>query len=513
MYCPRPGRGNVVPINGDTGFRSVLAVFRVAWIVAVAAAVLVSTSQRAIAFAPESVESVMKMTQQATLCAEENLENSGTLCRETLKNLFASEVSGKIAGAATEGAMKIAGKIAEKMGANVTRAALRAAPRVIGTTGSIMASWDFGTFVGDKVWDRWVEPEMKAYYREKDRQQNETLKWQTDLLRSNKSVAKKYSRILAERGRSEAEAYLASASSVLGGNGTKESGLSQPGQREGSERQGSTDRSEIGMPSPPEDDAALPRDDGVSGSGKQDDLGPGRDPPESTEHSVSSRGLTMLEEMADEYGTPEFADGSGATTRSSIWDDIDGAMNPDTATGSPSEFDTKSGPPDTEGGPGGGASNPPGDPGTSDSTNGDTVSPDERRGFPELEPQLLSMVPAEYRRQIESGQVCYSPKCADISIALVRALDEIEGRPKKGMCTNAARIWEIQVLMAQSDERCLSRVRGNARLESCFLANVEATRKVIPQSEEAANSLGCGTDHLNPRLCQGSSGRCVYRAP
>ena len=163
---------------------------------------------RAISVTPEGVETVVDVMTGAADCTGENLSANRVVCRDTLVDTSLDYVAGEIEDGVVNTGLKQIGKVFGRLGMGTLSAAARAAPRALGVVGKLTASWEFGTAVGTPVSDRVVSPRMEARYQEQERREREKIKEQTDLLQSDRYVAREYRRIQLERGVKDANAYL-----------------------------------------------------------------------------------------------------------------------------------------------------------------------------------------------------------------------------------------------------------------------------------------------------------------
>ena len=419
-----------------------------------------------------------------------------------------------VAGAFVDGLGDVARKANNKTlgaAAKAARRALTAVSKAVPALNAAATGAEIGWVAGSAISENVVQPKMEAHYADQDRRFREEALSQTEFLKANKNVAREYSKRLRSNGPEAADLYL---EAQMDRRGEPEYTLEEPS-----------------------DGGSTSDESNVVADGRVD-LRNSFDEPSDEEKNYHRKGEPV-------YALEEPSNGGSTSDESNLVADrhADLRNSFDELSDEETNFDRKMeeapriakseaasdgwrstlqyrqpGRPPPSWGPG---NEPPrggrGAEGLLESTAGGGNGIEgggffgDQKGFPELEPELLSMLPEYERQLVESGQMCHSAKCADINIAFLRALDEIEARPNVGICTYAARAWEIQVLQIQSTERCLLRVQSNASLERCHLETLELTKEAAHESELSANALGCQTEHLKPQLCRGGSRRCIYR--
>ena len=145
-------------------------------------------------------------------CASEMVKHDRHLCTETAVAEGVSKATGLVEESVDKGilaAIKGIGKLARRVGAKtVSRAALRAVPKVLGPLGATMAAADMGWSIGTELHSRFVEPAIKNRLAQRAKEQDAALQRQLSLLRTDRDVAMEYRNLLTSYGFERANRYL-----------------------------------------------------------------------------------------------------------------------------------------------------------------------------------------------------------------------------------------------------------------------------------------------------------------
>ena len=152
----------------------------------------------------------------AVKCATE-IASSQNLCMDTIAEKGREKIEDKVGsniGSMSKKILSKIGKVAGKMKGKkkmVLKTVIRAgkqAGRLAGPIGQVVAAWQTGSEIGAILSENIVQPAMEKYYRKKEKIRAEKDKQGMALLRSDKSIALEYRRLLGEKGADKANAFL-----------------------------------------------------------------------------------------------------------------------------------------------------------------------------------------------------------------------------------------------------------------------------------------------------------------
>lgn len=163
---------------------------------------------RAVSISPDTLGNAMSLLSTSADCAGENLSRNRVVCRETLAGASRGQVAREVAEEVTGAGLRQMGRVSGRLGMRTLGAAATGAARAVGPAGKLAASWEFGHKLGDAVYEQAVAPRIEAHLQEKARAEQQKIREQGNLLRSDRALAQEYREILLERGPEDADAYL-----------------------------------------------------------------------------------------------------------------------------------------------------------------------------------------------------------------------------------------------------------------------------------------------------------------
>ena len=169
---------------------------------------LSATPVRAVSVSPDTVGAAMTVLSNSADCAGENLSRNRVVCSETLAGVSQGQVAQQVGESVTGAGLRQMGRISGRLGMRTLGAAATGAARALGPAGKLKTSWEFGQKLGDAVYEQVVSPQIEAHLQEKARAEQQKIREQANLLRSDRALAREYQEILMERGPEDADAYL-----------------------------------------------------------------------------------------------------------------------------------------------------------------------------------------------------------------------------------------------------------------------------------------------------------------